>query len=369
MAVPNPERELQRLRRAVSGGPPPAVVISGAADFFRGEAMDTIVAALPEGGDVRAVDGNQDTDGAELLDLRGGGLFGGGNWLVVRRGDGWIKKHGDELLGMLPPAAGCGLVLEVTKLDKRTKKAKALLPLVEVFEFRELYAEPYDRSRSPLEAELVGWVGQRSKAMGVALTAEAAFLIVTTVGKQPAEIVAELQRLAGSLASGERRGPLTVEDLRGKLHSSFESTPFELAEAVLGGDRRRAERSLHAMFARGVRGRDGSVSDRYGVFPFATSWLFQSMGQCLEGRRHFDDGVPLRDVAQRAGVRAFGDRFAAQVRRCTQAHLRRGLVDLLEAQRDLRRTGEDPEWILRQFVTRWFAHPGARAAAKEGAQP
>jgi DNA polymerase III delta subunit len=159
---------------------------------------------------------------------------------------------------------------------------------------------------------------------------------------------------------------LQPQDLAGVLSTRFESTPFELAEAVLARDRRRALRSLRAMFDRGLRQKDGAAMDPGGVFPFATSWLYSSFASALEGRLLLDGGVPERDLAARAGVRAFQERFLTSVTRNDQAELRRGILLLLECQRALRHTGEEPQVLLERFVDAWFAGntvllPGASA--------
>lgn len=353
MAVPNPEPELARLRASLQKGLSPVLLVTGAAGHFRGEAMDAIVAALPQDADVRSISGDEDSDGRELLDLRGGSLFGRGCYVVVRRGEGWLKRHGAALVEHLAAIKpGYGLIVEAAKLDRRTKVGKALVERAAVFEFRPLYTEPYDKSRSPLEAEMVGWIVQRGRAQGVTLAPEAALLVMATAGTEPAEVLAELGRLR--VAFGDRKTPLSPDDLRGQLSGGFESNPFELAEAVLDFDRRRAERSLSAMFDRGVRGREGDTIDRGGLFPFITSWLWQSLAKAYEGRFLLDRGTPAKDVARRLGVRVFADRFERQVHGNPASRLERGLLLLHEAQRELRRTGEDPEWILRTFLQRYF---------------
>ena len=367
MAVPNPERELARLRRVLETGLPPVMLILGPSAFFRGEAVELAVGAVPAECDLRRLDGSQETDGRELLDLRGGSLFGPGCWLVVRRGEGWLKQRGGDLGAVLEKMVkGCGLVLELAKLDRRTKLAKALVEKGAAFEFRDLYREPYDRSRSPLEAELVGWVQHRAQAMGVQLRPDAAYLVITAVGTDPAELVAEMARLrdrvegagvSGSGSSGlgaSGAGALGAEDLRGVLTCSFESTPFELADAVLGADRKRALRSLKAIFARGVRGRDGSAVERGGLFPFITSWLYRSLANAYEGRRLLDQGTSLADVPGQLGVRTFTERFREQVRSNSTTQLRLGLLALVDCQRQLRLAGEDPELVLERFLARWF---------------
>ncbi len=357
MAIPNPERELARLRKVLTEKRPKVVVLLGASEFFRGEAFEAVLATVPESADLRRKDGQEDSDGRELGDLLGGGLFGSGTWLVIRRGDGWLKKHGSELQGLLSRvASGCGLLLELGKLDQRTKVARSLKQVGELFEFRDLYAEPYDRSHSPLGAEMVSWLVERSRRLEIALNPEAAFMLMSTAGQKPAELLAELQRLRDSLSAAGKEivKPLGLEDLRGHLTCSFESTPFEFAEAVLDYDRKRASRSLHAMYARGVTSRDGSRVDTGGVFPFVTSWLQQTMHSVHRGRCLMDRGMALKDVARQLGVRVFVDRFASQVRSNTEFRLRKGLDLLMECQRDLRRTGEDAELLLERFLAGYF---------------
>lgn len=363
MAVPNPELELQRLTRELKKQLPALVLLTGSEGFFRDSAVQAVLAALPKGTDHRTLDGDGPADARDLLDLRGGGLFGGGTWLVVRRGEKWLSKVSDDLLHVLPKIAeGCGLVLETPRLDKRTKLAKELLKVGEVYTFRELYLEPYDRRRSAAEGELAKWVMGRSKQLGVPLTAEAALLITATVGQKPAELMAELEGIAGR-AKGKASGRKAVgpEQLRGLLTVGFESTPFEFADAVLARDRRKAERSLEAMFRRGVRSKDGSAMDRGGLFPFITSWLFQQAAQLLEGRVLLEGGTPAADIASQVGVGPFRDRYEAQLRNWRRAELEAGLQALRSAQRALRSTGEDPERVLAAMLVGWFrAAPASR---------
>ena len=108
------------------------------------------------------------------------------------------------------------------------------------------------------------------------------------------------------------------------------------------------------MFERGVRSKDGKAMDSGGVFPFATSWLYNQMATSLEGRQLADSGVAPRDVAARLGIYQFGDRFAERVQRLPQDKLRRGLLALHNCQRGSRLTGEDPDVLLERFLAQWF---------------
>jgi DNA polymerase III delta subunit len=356
MAAPNPERELQRLQQRLAGGLPELVTLLGPGRFFREQAVQAVLALVGDR-QLRMIDGTQAADASALLDLRGGGLFGGGTVVVVRRGDDWLQEHGDALLEVLPKIkSGCALALELDKLDRRTKLGRALAAR-ELFEFRELYAEPYDRTRSPLEAELVQWLGERSRRLGLPLSAQACGLLVTTVGKDPGELLAEVERLRPQLAG--RPQPVAAAELEGRLSCSFESTPFEFAQALLQHDHRRCLRSLHAMFARGVRGRDGDAIDEGGVFPFLVNWTAQALAQVHEGRWLLDRGVAARDLPARLGVHVFQERLLDQVRRNSEPWLRHAYLRFLQAQRDLRLTGEEPRWILERAVGDCLEREGA----------
>ncbi|MCC6671428.1 MAG: hypothetical protein IT458_10225 [Planctomycetes bacterium] len=361
MAVANPETVLQELRRDVARGLPPVVVLLGPSQYFRTQAFDAVLAALPAGADRRLVDGEEKRDGSELQDLRGGALFAREACLCVRRADAWLRDHAEAIertLGRM--AKGCHLVVEAAKVDKRTRLGK-LLCEHKVYEFRDLYADPYSPGDSPLQTELVRWIAGRGKELGVPLTPEAAYLVLGAVGKDPAETMAELERLRARLGAVAK--PLGPDDLRGRLSARSESSPFEFTEALLAGDRRRALRSLHAMFLRSVRGKEGEVMRREQIVLVLLNWLRTTCQQVLQGRLLVDAGTRLSEVPAQVGVRVFAERFQEQVRKNDAAHLRRGLHALLDVQRAMRTSGEEPDLLLERLVLRWFAKAPAEDLA------
>lgn len=387
MGIANPEDELVRLQKLVARGLPAVTLITGSNDHFRADAVDRLLAAVPKAAELRVIDAGDERGGGssgddgdaeeevdvggevdaaaslaacpELQDLRGGGLFAKAAFVVVRRGSVWWKKHAGKLAATMARfGKGCGLVLEAKKLDKRKKAAQALVKALTeagaLFEFRDLYDLPYDRSRSPLEGELCKWVVARSRQVGVPLQSEAAWLMVMQVGKSPVDLLAELGRLRDQFGADAKRKPLGPTELRGKLTCSFESTPFELAEAVLGRDRAKAFRSVRAMFERGVRGKDGKAMDPGGLLPFVTSWLFQQLAGVQEGRQLLAQGTSARDLPAKLGLRQFADRFLEHVQNNDLAQLARGLQALHACQRASRLTGEEPDALLEQFLLQWF---------------
>ena len=389
MAAPHPDKELERLQKACRSALPAVVVLSGGGEYFRTSGVELVLAAVPAQSELVTIDGQgvtargeragADADGdagddadfdaedgedgtaaagahcADLLPLAGGGLFARTAVVVVRRGDRWLRRHAAAAAAFLPRVArGSTLVVETQKLDKRTRFAKELAQHGALFEFRDLYETPFGRPDRPLEGELVQWVIAQARRLGVPLAPESALLLCAQIGKSPGELLAELQQLALRIGQDQKRRPLQPDDLRGKLTCSFESTPFELAEAVLAMDRRRALRSLHAMFARGVKQRDGKRMDQGGLFPFATSWLFSSIGQVHEGRLLLDQGVPLRDIPGRVGVHGFTERYQEQVRTNPLPRLEHGMLAVLHCQRERRLLGEDDVVLLERLMARWF---------------
>lgn len=374
MAAPNPSLELTRLDKLVRAGLPKIVMITGDSDFFRGKAVERLLKAVPQDAELRNVDGadlkatadeddGEAASGAnlapELQDLRGGGLFATSSFVVVRRGANWWKKHSASVADLAEKIPdGSGLLLESPKLDKRKKVAAALVKQVAadgaLFEFRDLYELPYDRDRGPMEGELCKWVLQVSKKLGVPLEGESALLLIAQVGKTPGELLAEIERLRAQFGVDPVRAPLAPKDLVGKLTVSFASTPFEFAEAVLCGKRQAAQRSLSAMFARGVKQQDGKTMDTGGLLPFTTSWLFREIGKVYEGRLLLDRGVSMRDLPKKAGVHQFADRFLEQVKCNSIAKLNRGVTALHACQRKSRMLGEDAEVLLERFLAQWF---------------
>jgi DNA polymerase III delta subunit len=389
MAAPHPEKELERLRAACKQGLPPVVAIVGAGSWFRQQAVDATLAVLPKDFEILTVEGqdvvlrggkpgqdaeDEGSDPAEdvedakdaqckdLLPLVGRGLFSQSTAVVVRRADRWLAKHAAAVGAVIPRIQkGSLLLLDATKLDKRGKWAKELAASGAMYEFRELYETPFGRPDQPLQGELTQWVLAHAKRLGAPLTPESALLMISQVGKDPSALAAEIGQLVDQLGSQGGKKPLSPDDLRGKLTCSFESTPFEFAEAVLDGDRRRALRSLRALFARGTKQKDGKRMDQGGLFPFATSWMFSSIGQAYEGRLLLDQGISPRDLAQKAGVYSFQERFVANVQKHTAKKLEDGLLALLHCQRERRSLGEEDDVLLERFLARWFdgvATPG-----------
>jgi hypothetical protein len=54
------------------------------------------------------------------------------------------------------------------------------------------------------------------------------------------------------------------------------------------------------------------------------------------------------------GIRQFGDRFVAEIKKNDLPRLRHGLLALHHCQRMSRVSGEEPEVVLERFLAQWF---------------
>lgn len=72
--VQPPDKELDRLRKLLAKGLPPVVLITGSNDFFRAEAVEAWLAAVPKDAELRRID---------AVDERAGGGGGGDRKSVV----------------------------------------------------------------------------------------------------------------------------------------------------------------------------------------------------------------------------------------------------------------------------------------------
>lgn len=379
MAGNKPQAELERLRKLCRQGLPPVVVVTGSNNFYRHEAIELLLAAVPAEAELRRIDAVEDRgstagdeeeddydeeaeepaeslqDVPELAELRGGGLFARTSFLCVRRGVKWwqrcapvLAQHWQRL------GKGCGLLLEASKLDRRRKVAAQLVQDLgpAVFEFRDLYATGFGGD-DLMEGELVPWVVERGEQLGLPLAKEAAVMMVLQVGQNLADLVAELERLRAQFGQQAIARPLQPADLHGRLHTSFESTPFEFADAVLDRDRNRAQRSLRAMFDRGVRNKSGK-RETGGVFPFTTGWLWQCLAKVHEGLVRIAAGQRLQVVAGQLAAGRGAERMARQLQKNDLGSLRHGLLALHHVQRLQRTTGEADDVMLERFLAHWF---------------
>lgn len=330
---------------------PRVVVLQGPGQWFVGRGLGVVREVFEKDGDFTDFDG-QDASvataeaGHFLVDLRTRSLFGGTKIVILRNGERWLRVHQKALADTVDRIAKENvLVIVVHKLDGRSALSKRIKTAGATFEFRQLYDKPFGDRGSPESAELVQWVRQRAALHGLRLEPAAALFMCEVVGSDPAVLDGELTRLAPLLGNQTVR----PEALRGVLSVHFSSSQFELVDAILDGDARAAFRSHRALFREGLRDKDGKQIERTAVFPLVTAWLGQQLSKLMQARVEIDAGAPQSVVVSQYGG-YFKERFERQLARASTDRLMAILSAQRQAERRLRRSGEEPELLLERLL-------------------
>jgi DNA polymerase-3 subunit delta len=138
-----------------------------------------------------------------------------------------------------PPGTNL-LIVSTARLEAAQKKSA----WVQAFERHGLWLEVW-----PLkEGELVGWMERRLRSQRLEAEREALRLLAEQVEGNLLAAAQEIDKLALLFPQGKR---LSVEDILATVADSSRHTLFELSDAVLRGDARRALRVLHGLQGEG----------------------------------------------------------------------------------------------------------------------
>ncbi len=234
---------LRRLPSHLQGQLAGFYLVGGTEPLLAGEALDQIRdAARAQGFEDRELH----TVGAQFpwAELEAGSsnlsLFGTRRILEIRLPSPSPGTQGGRVLRALAEGQSpdCLVVVGVTgRLDARTawvKAADASGVLVEVW--------PVDRS------ELPRWIGERSAALGLRLTAGAAALLADRVEGNLLAADQELKKLALTISDGQVDEDAVFE----AVANSARFDVFRLSDAVTDGDAARAVTVLDGLRAEGV---------------------------------------------------------------------------------------------------------------------
>jgi DNA polymerase III subunit delta len=170
--------------------------------------------------------------------------------------------------------------------------------------------------KAPKIAAYPAWVRQRAYELGLALDNDAAQALVERVPqddrRRPRQqcLMRELEKLA--VFAGERE--VGVEDVDALTVSTVDARVFELADAVIEGDRERALRIGEDL-------REGGEEIMHILFG-----LLRQLRQCRRAAALVSSGKSLRDVQSDLRVPQFVARnIVAKARRADPEHLERAL--------------------------------------------
>ncbi len=146
----------------------------------------------------------------------------------------WLASAASE-----PPGTNL-VIVSTARLEAAQKKSA----WVQAFEKHGLWLEVW-----PLkEGELLAWMERRLRGQGLEAERGALRLLAEQVEGNLLAAAQEIDKLALLFPQGKR---LSVEDILGTVADSSRHTIFELSDAVLRGDAKRALRVLHGLQGEG----------------------------------------------------------------------------------------------------------------------
>lgn len=358
---PDPPAQLDALARALAGAAPPRLVLlRGEERYFREQGIELVRRRCEELGHELAAHAAKgpDFDLALLLgDLAGGSLFAAARCVVVRDADSLLPKAGKDpspfvraALAFLDGDLPGTLVVSADSVRADHALAKRAAEAGVVVGCRRLWDSPPPWNPDPRQAELVLWFARRARERSVRLAPEQALYVVAATGNDLFDLESQLDKLA---AGGEH----TVRELVGW---SAGGSPFEVADAIVDGDLRRAAGGIQALFRGGFQERDGTrLLDPAGLGAIVLGSLARGVRQALAG----SEGEDPVAAAGRAGWTLAPTKraaFAERVRKRRRDQWRRMLDDVARLEHASRTGGTAGADELALLALRWRAAEPAR---------
>jgi DNA polymerase-3 subunit delta len=223
----------------------PCYLVAGDESLLVQEAMDTLRSAARKNGfDSR--DLHVQGQGFDWRELAGAGqnlsLFAEKRIVELRLPTGKPGRDGGAAIVELAKQAGDDLLflISAAKLDKRATSAKWVQALASKGAFIQIW---------PVSLrDLPGWIAARMKLVGLQPDREAVQIVADRVEGNLLAANQEIEKLR--LLLGE--GAVSAEDVRGAVVDSSRYDVYQLVDAALGGDTKRALRILGGVRAEGI---------------------------------------------------------------------------------------------------------------------
>jgi DNA polymerase-3 subunit delta len=274
----------------------------------------------------REVDAS-DWKGGETADLATPSLFGDRRALLVAD----ARKLSDDAVRELErylanPAPDAPLIL-CAVVAPRGKPPAALVKMVRpVGQVREVNLARKD---------LVGWLAERAKAMGLQLAADGAAALVETLGEDPSALDQSLEQLSAAFGTARITRDVVAEQFRGL----GEQHVWDLCDKAFARDLPASVRSVRTL----LEAREDPLMILGGI---------ASRLRDLLRVRALPDRMPPAELAKAAGLRFDWQarRYREQARRFTMEELVRVHAHVVEADRALK-SGATEDVVLPLLVT------------------
>lgn len=342
-----PEINVQNLLQRVEKGKPiPAIVLLGSDPYLRDQCRNTLIeqfipAAAREWAVFKISASRSGLD--ELLQRAQMPPMLSPRQILVLQDAESLEFGGDEaverMTGALAaylkdPAPFSTLLVEAEQLDRRKKLFKILSSDALIVEL------------TVGSADISALAAQMARELGAQIEPAAAAELADAVNGEPAKLRLELEKLA-LYASGRK---ITVADVDALVVSARKYTVWKLAEVFAARDRRAALEHLDCLLREGEQPA-GIVG--------ALSWMYRKLIEAREMPAGTQPFQAARDLGTRPETAAIA---LTQSRRMSREALHQGLVELAEADSELKSGRPNPRAIL-EFLIAKLTSAGRASAA------
>ncbi len=272
--------------------------------------------AAQEGASLELMDGERDAGEAVALALSAMTLALGQRYVLVDRIERWKEKDVVAVAAALttpPPET----VVFLFGTGRKEPGRKPWSPPAKLTKAVDQAGGERTELASPKPAALPGWITQQGKDLGLAVDRDAAQALVERIGTRQRRLRRTLEKIA---SYGPDRGRVDLDVVEALTVSDVEAQGYQLADAVVDGDR-----ALALRLAENLRDHDQDIMHILYAMVRRTRDIRRAWALLEEGRSS-------QDIASLLRVPPFvAKRMAAQARGLDAERLERitaGLADL-----------------------------------------
>lgn len=325
----------------------PVIVLVGDEEFLKSEKLKTISDQLSANASVEVgeFDAAETPIAAILDELRTYPFLSSSRLVVLRNADKLLESAEEPLVRYVErPVSFSTLVLDFSKLDGRSKLAKALKKHGSLLRLGHMR-----------EYQVPRWLMERAhKCYGKRLSNADASFMVEMVGASPGLLDSELSKIA-SLAGDSKA--ISRSDIEAVITRGRAQTIFKLTEQVEAKNKAEALKLLDDIISRGIYDeRAGGVStESAGIAPYLLHMLNWSLGRLWRTNRLLAEGESEQDVTDQLKIHPhFKERFLSNMRRFwPRSECRRCHRELLRTDRLIKASsGEQASVLLESLIVR-----------------
>lgn len=302
-----------------------------------------------------------------LTDLCSRPLFGGTRVVVVRDGDGLLKRLGAGLDATLKKDAGNRLVLMLNALDARTRLGRALKSSGGVLTCARPKAA-VDGSHTPASGELLNALKSAAAAKGLVLDLAAASELVGRTGNDLMLLDGELEKLKTYTAGTDR---VTRDDVSAVVPRSAAWDQFKLFDEIGRGDLKAAVQRMAGMLREGTADRGGKRVTDPRAIAMTVLYALQRRLRLLAGYRRLKArGAAQEEIQRELNIRNPGQLYylGKEASLPLVAAAERSIPAFLTADRDLK-SSADPSLVIDRLLVQLASLARPKRSVSAGGRP